>query len=125
MTDAELLFFNRHPDALPLYLHFLQRMRETLGDFTVKVQKTQISFSNRRMFACVSFLPVRSAKDRPAAFITLTLGLPERILSSRIDGISEPYPGRFTHHILLSSCEEIDSELLSWGAMAYRFSARQ
>ena len=125
MTDAELLFFNRHPDALPLYLHLLQRMRETLGEFTAKVQKTQISFSNRRMFACVSFLPVRSAKDRPAAFITLTLGLPERISSPRTDGIAEPYPGRFTHHILLTSHDDIDSELLSWVVMAYEFSAHK
>jgi hypothetical protein len=35
----------------------------------------------------------------------------------------EPYPGRFTHHVLLSGTEEIDDELLGWVKEAAVFSA--
>ena len=34
--------------------------------------------------------------------------------SSRIDIATEPYPNRWTHHVLISSIEEIDDELMSW-----------
>ena len=33
----------------------------------------------------------------------------------------EPYPGRWTHHILVRTPEEIDGELLAWIDEAYAF----
>ena len=88
---------------------------------TVKVQKTQITFANRRQFACVSFLPARRAKDRPEDYITVTLGLNRRLDSPRVDKASEPYPGRWTHHLLIASPEEIDGELMGWAREAAAF----
>ena len=90
---------------------------------TVKVQKTQISFSNRHNFAFVSFLPARRAKDRPETYITVTFGLRYKKESPRIDAASEPYPNRWTHHMLISSEEEIDNELMGWIKEAAAFSA--
>lgn len=89
----------------------------------IRVQKTQIAFSNKHNFAFVSFLPVRRAKARPADYITVTFGLPYHVESPRIDAATEPYPNRYTHHILISSLEEIDSELLQWICEASAFSA--
>ena len=65
MNQDTLLFFEKHPDALPIYEIFEQRVLSEIGDVCVKVQKTQISFSNRHGFAFVSFLPVRKAALRP------------------------------------------------------------
>ena len=43
--------------------------------------------------------------------------------SLRIDVATEPYPNRWTHHILISSAKEIDDELIDWIKEASDFSA--
>ncbi len=123
ISGDELLFFNEKPAALPLYEAFAQRLLAEIDNVTIKVQKTQISFSNRHNFAFVSFLPVRKAKDRPKIYITVTFGLQYKKESPRIDAASEPYPNRWTHHMLISSVEEIDDELMGWIKEAAAFSA--
>lgn len=52
----------------------------------VKVQKTQIAFSNRHNFAFVSFLPVRKAKERPEVYLVVTFGLGYRVQSPLVWG---------------------------------------
>lgn len=47
MNTDILLFFDKAPSALPLYEAFEQRLLSEIANVTVKVQKTQISFSNR------------------------------------------------------------------------------
>ncbi len=123
ISGDELFFFNEKPAALPLYEAFAQRLLAEIDNVTIRVQKTQISFSNRHNFAFVSFLPVRKAKERPEAYITVTFGLQYKKESPRIDVASEPYPNRWTHHILISSAEEIDDELMGWIKEAAAFSA--
>lgn len=123
MNSDTLLFFDQRPAALPLYAAFEERLLAEIPDAKIKVQKTQISFSNRRMFACASFLPVRRAKDRPDTYLTVTFGLDHRVDSPRIDAASEPYPGRWTHHVLVASPEELDDELMGWVRQAAVFSA--
>lgn len=122
LTSDVLFFFEDHLEAMPLYEAFEARV-ERLGEVNIRVQKTQITFSNRHNFAFVSFLPARKAKDRPKVYITVTFGLGRRVDSPRIDIATEPYPGRWTHHVLVSSTEEIDSELMGWIREAYDFSA--
>ena len=123
MDQDVLYFFEGKPEALPLYAAFEEKVFSEVEDVNVKVQKTQIAFSNRHNFAFVSFLPVRKAKERPEVYIVVTFGLGYRLESPRIDGTVEPYPGRFTHHVLLSGTEEIDDELLGWVKEAAVFSA--
>lgn len=123
MTQDTLFFFNKHPDALPLYELFEQKLLSELGGADIKVQKTQISFSNKHNFAFVSFLPVRKAKERPQTYIVITFGLGHRVESPRIDATTEPYPNRWTHHVLISEPEEIDEELMGWVKEAAAFSA--
>ena len=123
ISGDELFFFNEKPAALPLYEVFAQRVFAEIDNVTVKVQKTQISFFNQRNFAFVSFLPARKAKDRPETYITVTFGLQYKKESPRIDSASEPYPNRWTHHMLIVSEEEIDDELMDWIKEAAEFSA--
>ncbi len=122
LSGDVLFFFEDHREALPLYEVLTEQM-EGLGDLSIRVQKTQITFSNRRNFAFVSFLPARKAKDRPKTYITITFGLGRRVDSPRIDIATEPYPGRWTHHVLISSTEDIDGELMGWIRETYNFSA--
>ena len=123
ISGDELFFFNEKPAALPLYEAFAQRLFAEIDNVTIKVQRTQISFSNLHNFAFVSFLPVRKAKERPKTYITVTFGLQYKKESPRIDAASEPYPNRWTHHILIASEEEIDDELMGWIKEAADFSA--
>lgn len=123
MEQDVLCFFDKKPEALPMYEAFEQKIFLEMDGVNVKVQKTQIAFSNRHNFAFVSFLPVRKAKERPAVYIVVTFGLGYRAESPRIDVAVEPYPGRFTHHVLISATEEIDDELMGWVREAAAFSA--
>ena len=123
ISGDELFFFNEKPAAIPLYEAFAQRLFAEIDDVTVKVQKTQISFSNKYNFAFVSFLPVRKAKERPKTYITVSFGLRYKKESPRIDVASEPYPNRWTHHMLISSEAEINDELMGWIKEAAEFSA--
>ena len=124
-TVNELLFFDSKPDALALYETFREAVLAKVPDARIEVKKTQISFFDRRMFAAVSFAPVRKAKERPSPFLTITFGLPYRKESARIDVATEPYPNRWTHHVMIGTVEEIDEELLSWIIEADEFAKKK
>lgn len=123
MNQDILFFFDKHPEALPLYEALEERIQSEIQDVTIKVQKTQITFANKHNFAFVSFLPARKAKERPDIYITVTFGLGYRKESPRIDAATEPYPNRWTHHMLISQVDEVDDELLGWIKEAGAFSA--
>ena len=122
--DADtLMFFDRHTAALPLYRAFEAMLFDSFPAVNKRVQKTQITFSNRHVFACVSFARVKRKAELPAGYMVLTLGLPAPLDSERVAVKTEPYPGRWTHHIVVSKPEELDEELLSWVRVAYDFAA--
>ena len=123
--SQQLLFFELHPDALPIYRILEQKILKDIPDVRVKFQKTQISFYNKHMFACASFMRVRKKKDCPEPFLVVTFSLPHQVVSPRIDVATEPYPGRWTHHVLTASKEEIDDELMEWIREAAAFSDRK
>ena len=123
MNNEILLFFSQRMEALPLYEKLEEQILAEIPDVKVKVAKTQISFSNKRGFAFVSFNPCRRAKERPAAWMTVSFGLGYRKEEERVDVATEPYPGRWTHHVMVGSTAEIDGELLGWVKEAADFSA--
>ena len=89
-----------------------------------RVCKTQISLSCGRVFACASFLRVLPKAKLPPASFVLTLGLPAPLLSPRVAARTEAYPGRWTHHIVLSRREDLDAELFSWVRQALDFAQK-
>ncbi|MBP5169370.1 MAG: hypothetical protein ILP14_09255 [Oscillospiraceae bacterium] len=122
--DADaLMFFDQHMDILPLYQAFEELLFDSFPVVNKRVQKTQITFSNRHVFACVSFARVKRKAELPMRFIVITLGLPAPLDSERVAVKTEPYPGRWTHHIVVNKPEELDEELLSWVREAYDFAA--
>ena len=121
-TDT-LMFFDQHLDVLPLYQAFEEILFDSFSVVNKRVQKTQITFSNRHVFACVSFARVKRKTELPMRFIVITLGLPAPLDSERVAVKTEPYPGRWTHHIVVNKPEELDEELLSWVREAYDFAA--
>ena len=118
-----LKFFEGHPGALPLFCAFEAMLLDAFPEVHRRVQKTQITLFNRHVFACVSFARVKRKACLPAEWITVTLGLPAPLLSERAAVQTEPYPGRWTTHIVVSRPEDLDAELLSWVREAYAFAA--
>lgn len=119
--DSDLLFyFDGKPLELSLYQRLFAAMEQAFPDASVKVQKSQISFYCPKLFAAAS-IPVRRKKDWPQECLLVTFGLERQLLSPRIAVAVEPYPNRWTHHVVVSRPEEIDGELLGWLTQAYHF----
>lgn len=123
MDGDTTAFFHEHTGALLLYEALANRMAGEIENLRIKVRKSQISFYNRHLFACVSFARLRRKKDCPPCYIVVTFGLHRRVDSLRIEMATEPYPGRWTHHLMISSPEEIDDELMRWIKEAADFAA--
>ena len=119
--DDTLLFFAGHREALGLYQALEDRLCSSFPQVNKRVQKTQITFYNRQVFACVSFAQVKRKAELPAGWLTLTLGLPAPLDSPRVAVKCEPYPGRWTHHFVLSSQEALDGEMMAWIRASYDF----
>ena len=118
--DDVLLFFNKIPEILPLYKAIEDVICTEFENVRIKVQKTQISFYNKHLFACAS-LPNRKLKGWPDICLVFTLGLNRKLNNPRVACAVEPYPGRWTHHILIQSEAEVDAELIEWIREAYAF----
>lgn len=115
-TPEEVFFFAGKPFEAPLYEALTEQMKEALPPHELRVQKTQITFVNPKVFACVSL------KWRDC--LVVTFGLPDRAASPRIHQAVEVRPGRWTHHVKVYGADEIDSELIGWLQAAYWFAAR-
>lgn len=114
------LFFDKMPQVLPIYQAFEERILKECAYIEIQVKKTQISFKNKYNFAFVS-LPVRRRKGWPEICIIVTFGLSHRLESRRIMQAVEPYPNRWTHHVIVEDVDEIDQELMGWIREAYEF----
>ena len=116
-----LMFFDGHRNTLRLYQALEELLYKSFPNVNKRVQKTQITFFNRHVFACVSFARVKRKAELPEGYMVITLGLPAPLESERVAVKTEPYPGRWTHHIVVSTIEELDEELFCWIREAYDF----
>ena len=123
-TDT-LLFFAARPEALPLFAALEEKLFSRFPEARKRVQKTQITYDHRHVFACVSFARVKRKAELPETWLTLTLGLPYSLESERVAVKTEVYPGRWTTHLVLGAEEELDEELFGWLEEAYAFSERK
>ena len=121
LTGDELLFFNAHPGLLPLYAALRGKILAAQPDASVRISKTQISFRSRYIFAMVS-LPVHRRKGWPEEYLLFSFALGRRLDSPRVAQAVEPYPNRWTHHVLLTEPGQLDGEWMGWVEEAWRFS---
>lgn len=57
----------------------------------------------------------------PEDYFVLTLGLSALLESDRVAAKTEPYPGRWTTHFVISNPSDLDEELFDWIEQAYLF----
>ena len=114
-------FFQSKPEVRLIYDALSQRVLQLYPDAFIKVQKSQISFCGPRPF-CWAWLPVRGGiKGRPEQYLIVSFGLNREIIHSRLVDTAQPNPGRWTHHMIIGSIEEIDAELMDWIDQAYHW----
>ena len=88
----------------------LERIVLSFGDVSVKHDRTQTAFVRRVQFAWVS-LPRRKSD---AGAVMLSVGLPGRMESPRVQYAAEVSPGRWMHHLIIREESEIDAEIKAW-----------
>ena len=66
-------------------------------------------------------MKVKKKSELPEDYFVLTLGLPALLESGRVAVKTEPYPGRWTTHFVISSPSDLDEELFDWIGQAYQF----
>lgn len=120
MDDTPDIFTGK-PEERALYEAFLDRAAAELPEFTVSSQKTQMTFRNPRVFACVSLMRPLAKRLLPEHYIVVTLGLARPLDPPRAARTVEPYPGRWTNHIVVGSADEVDDELVALTREAYDF----
>ena len=120
-TQDTLFFFDRHQAVYPLYECFQKKLLARLPESRIKVQKSQISYYNRHLYACIFVLKVKRKAELPNDYFVLTLGLSAPLESNRVAAKTEPYPGRWTTHFVISSPSDLDEELFDWIKQAYQF----
>ena len=120
--DADvLLFFEGRAKARETYGALERFLYGAFPDVRRRVQKTQITFSSRHVFACVSFARVKRKAELPDGYLVLTLGLPAPLGTERAAVRTEPYPGRWTHHFVLSGPGDLDADMRAWITQSYAF----
>lgn len=116
-----LMLFDKLPAAFPIYEAAEAKILEAFPATRVKVGKTQVSFYNKYLYAAL-WPPPRKIKGRPEVYVGLTFGLGHQIEHPRIAVAVEPYPGRWTHHVLLAKPGDMDEQAMDWVGQAYEFS---
>ncbi len=117
---AEEFFFTRKPEAVETVRMFLHGVLERWPETEIVTQKSQVGVRCPRPF-CALWVPGKRIRGKASPGAALSLFLPRPLETERLIMAVEPYPGRFTNHLLLSSPEEVDEELFLWTAEAKRF----
>ena len=71
------------------------------------------------MIHAKSAVKEKKSMNSNTILLLLTIGLARRLDSPRV--AVEPYPNRWTHHVILSEVGQLDSELMDWLQEAHDF----
>lgn len=113
-------FFSKKTQETTLFLA-LEQIINSIGPVKTEVMKSQISFETKTKFAWVWF-PQPWDKKRPENSIVLTFGVGRHIEHKQIVKAVEPYPGRWTHHVIIQNNSDLNSDIYQWLCEAYAFS---
>ena len=121
MNPDVFMLFEQYPGAFDLYEALETRIVSQYPDVTIRGQATQVTFSNTHGFLW-AWPPNRRRKGWPKVFLGVTFGLAYRKEHARIVQSVEPYPNRWTHHVLVERIEDIDEQLMDWIDESHGFS---
>ncbi len=108
VTDDILFFFDRESLALSLFELLYEQAMARWSSSTLRVQKTQITFSDPRGYLFAS------RPRRRGGGLMVTFGLSAPLQSPRLFAVANPAPGRYTHHVQVADPADIDEQLMQW-----------
>ena len=106
---SQPLFCLGKPEETALYETIEARILALCPDATVKHDRTQTAFVRKMQFLWLS-LPRRKGD---AGGLLLSVALPSRLESMRLLYAAEVAPGRWMHHLVLRSANDLDADLIS------------
>ena len=121
MYEDIMQLFEGDPGAFALYLALESRIKARWPDVEIRPKKTQVGFFHSCGFVWAWPARQRFGKKAQYACIGVSLGMPARIDSPRIQMAVEPYPGRWTNHMRIASEAELDDEFFAWLEEAHTF----
>lgn len=113
-------YFDGFDQSRSLYDAVVTMLNE-IGSYERRVTRSQVAFRRRTTFAWV-WMPEKYLR-RAAAPLVLTVDLHRHDGSPRWKQVVEPHPGRFTHHLELTSAEQLDDEVRCWLREAWKRAA--
>lgn len=123
MTEPDVMqLFSSQPEMTPVYEE-LERWILSLPGARVVYRKTQASYYAQRTFAS-AWPPILPVKNRPDRYFVVSFYLDQRVVHPRIIRAVEPFPGRWTHHVLVASESDLDDDLRGWLLTAYKWAVR-
>ena len=111
IQDEERTFTGK-PASLALYRFVRDEVLRVFPSAVADVQKTQITFRDPFVFACI-WLPPRPVKGHGDGHVVLSFGLDYPLESPRV----QPVPvraNRWTHHLWLTGPQDMDAQALQW-----------
>lgn len=121
MTVETLEFLGGNPCRIALF-EAAEAAILACGASEMAVARTQVSWGNPFKFAFLS-KPPRGlvSRGRPEDCLLLSFGLDHRAEHPRIAAAANPYPNRWTHHVVLAEPGDIDETVKIWLEEAYLF----
>lgn len=120
--DKVETFFCNQAKQISLF-YAVENLISSIGAVKIEVKKSQISFGTKTKFAWV-WTP-REWGKRPENSIVLTFGVSRHIGNEQIVQTVEPYPGRWTHHMIIQDKSDLNDDILQWLREAYTFSLKR
>ena len=114
--------FKRDKEAISLYNN-CEDLLLSLPGVKRRIHKTQVTFSVKRGFAWV-WPPVRKVSGRPEHYIVVSFISTNRIDDMNIEQSYEPYPNRFTNHVIFHDKCQFEGILRDWLKMAHYLALR-
>lgn len=110
-----LEFFAKSPEGLGAYQKVCGILGG-LGDYEVRVTKSQVAFRRKRGFAFL-WIPGRYLRG-PVSPVVLSISLNRPVRSSRFKEVVHPSPSHWMHHLEINETDDIDDDVVGWLAEA-------
>ncbi|MCL2152598.1 MAG: DUF5655 domain-containing protein [Oscillospiraceae bacterium] len=119
MQSESFDLFRNNGGLLELYNELIRQI-SNFGKLTIKPRKSYskiVVLCNHRNFAYISLLNGDGSFMDKGFKVVFSMN--HIISDSRIQAVTEPHPGRFSHHVAVETASDINEQLIEWLQQAF------